>query len=337
MSFKEFDQSKDISSQLSVINEIIPLTGSLFSGAANFYTKTYLNITSGSVVSGGFFQTVYDGAPTSVSSSALIDLTWGISSASLLAGYSQTFLNNEKKRVYKQMAKRLLGSEDSLFQFGTTTYHEVVFLLMKRRIYKDEIKKGNTTLNLQVSGASADTLSLTDTGAASTFTVGLAGDEADLFSGSTKVGKVYYNAGVVAFATGVFVAPTATTSVYWSGSTANNMDMNQVPVTGNIDNFVYGLKNRINNIQFHNQTNLHSTIYFCRALNSDFNYSTNPTFLDSDGRILVTSGTDNQTRTYITTIGLYDINDNLLAVAKSSEAVKKSPDNELVFRVRLSY
>jgi hypothetical protein len=338
VSFKEFDQSTDISSQVSVINEIIPLTGTLFSGSSEFYTKSYLNITSGSIVSGGFWQTVYDGAPTSVSSSALVDLTWGISSASLVYGYTETFLPSQKNRVYKQMAKLLLGSEDSIFQFGTTNYHEVIFLLMKRRIYKDEIKKGNTSVNLQVSGSNASILSLTDTGAASAFTVGPAGDEADLFSGSTKVGKVYYNVGVIAFMTGVFMSGAGVgPQVYWSGSTASKMQMNQCAITGNIDNFVYGLKNRINQIDFHNQTNLHSTIHFCRALNADFNYSTNPTFIDADGRIIPTSGTDNQTRTYITTIGLYDINDNLLAVAKTSEPVKKSPDNELVFRVRLSY
>lgn len=333
MSFKEFDQSTDISSQISVINEVIPLTGSFFSGT-QFYTRNYLNIASGSAVSGGFFETVYDGSPTSISSSALIDLTYGISSASLLAGFNETFLKNEKQRVYKQMAKHLLGSEDNVFQFGTNTYHEVVFLLMKRRIFKDEIRKGNTTLNLQLTGSTAaSALTLSDVGSASTFVVGPAGDEADLFSGSVKVGKVYYNAGIIAYASGAHVPATTATQPHWSGSQL----MNQVAISGNIDHYVNGLRNHINLIQFHNQTNLHSTIYFCRALNADFNYSTNPTFIDSEGRIVVTSGTDNQTRSYITTIGLYDINDNLLSVAKSSEPVKKSPDNELVFRVRLSY
>jgi hypothetical protein len=336
MGFKEFDQSKDIQSQLSVVNEIIPLTGTLFSGTSEFYNRTYINITSGSSISGGFWQTVFDGSPTSVSSSALVDFTYGISTASISYGQTETFLKTEKNRVYKQMAKLLLGSEGSLFNFNSTNYNELFFVLFKRRIFKDEIKKGNTSLVLQVSGTN-NTLSLLDTGAATTFTVGPAGDQAKLYSGTTEVGQVYYNAGIVAFITGVFMQVASTGSTYWSGSTTSNMNINQVSITGNIDNMVYGLRQRLNNIQFFNQTNLHSTVYFCRALNSDFNYSTNPTFVDSDGRIVVTSGTDNQTRTYITTIGLYDINDNLLAVAKSSDPVKKSPDNELVFRVRLSY
>jgi hypothetical protein len=333
VSFKEFDQSTDVSTQLSVVNEVIPLTGTFFSGT-EFYTKTYINITSGSALSGGFFQTVYDGAPTSVSSSALIDFTYGHSSASLNAGYSETLINDEKQRVYQQMAQMLLGSKDSLFSFNNTEYHEVFFLLFKRRIFKDEVKKGALTMNMQMTGSGANnTLQLTDLGAASSFEVGTAGDEADLFSGSTAIGRVYYNVGIVAVASGALVPVGSAHHPHWSGS----ISLDATAVSGNIDNVSTGLRNHINEIQFQNQTNLHSTIYFCRALNSDFNYSTNPTFVDSDGRIVVTSGTDNQTRSYITTIGLYDINDNLLAVAKASEPVKKSPDNEVIFRVKLSY
>jgi hypothetical protein len=338
MSYKEFDQSSDVSTQRGVVNEVIPLTGTFFSGVANFYTKTYLNIVSGSVLSGGFFQTVYDGAPTSVSASALIDLTYGHSSASVRAGYTETFENAEKQRVYQQMAQLLLGSKSSVFSFDNTPYHELFFFLFKRRIFKDEVQKGQLSINYQMSGSGANnSVTLYDTGAATAYDVGPAGDESDLFSGSTVVGRVYYNIGVVALVTGAFCPDGADTFLHWSGSGAGLKSVDQTTISGNIDSAVYGLRQHINNLQFQNQTNLHSTLYFCRALNSDFNYSTNSTFVDSDGRIVVTSGTDNQTRTYVTSIGLYDINDNLLAIAKTSEPVKKSPDNEIIFRVRLTY
>jgi hypothetical protein len=243
----------------------------------------------------------------------------------------------QKNRIYQQMARLLLGSENSLFQFNNTNYNECFFLLLKRRIFKDEIQKGNTLLNIQISGGVGDALVLSDTGAASQFVIGPGGDQASLYSGSTEVGRVYYNTGIIAFATGVFLSPTAGGSIYWSGSTANRMNLNQVALSGNIDHVVNGLKNRINLLQLNNQTDLHSTVYFCRALNNEFNYSTNPTFVDSSGRILPTSGTNNQTATYITTIGMYSINDELLAVAKVSEPVRKDPSTELVFRVKLSY
>ena len=318
------------------MNEVIPLTGTFFSGT--FYTKKYINLVSGSAVSGGFWETIFDGAPTSISSSALVDLTYGISVSSSLSSYTQTYLKEEKQRVYKEMAGHLLGDKKGLFLFNNVRLDDLFFLVFKRRIYKDEISKGNTTITLQVSGTTLnDTLQLTDTGAATSFTVGQAGDEAPLYSGSTQVGKMYYNAGIAVFATGVFVSPTNGSSIYWSGSTASRMDLNQLSVCGSIDHVVDGFKNRVLQVNFHNQTNLHSTIYFCRALHDEFNYSSNPTFIDAEGRIIPTSGTDNQTRTYLTTIGLYDIQDNILGVAKMSEPVKKGPDNEVTVRVRLSY
>ena len=336
MSFKELDQSTDVTTQLSVVNEIIPLTGTFFSGSPNSYVKNYINITSGSAVSGGFFETVYDGSPTSISSSALVDVAFGFSSASLNAGFSETFLSDEKQRIYREMAQLLLGDTGALFSFNSTTANEVFFVLLKRRIFKDEIKKGNVSIIVQLSGGVGDTLLLSDTGATSTFTIGPAGDEASLFSGSIEVGKVYYNAGIVALTSGTFSKGAGGEEIYWSGSLAAG-SMHHVVISGNLDNIVDGFRNRINQFNFQNQTNLHSTIYFCRALNADFNYSTNPTFVDAEGRIIPTSGSDNQTRTYVTTVGLYDINDNLLAVAKTSEPIKKSPDNEIIFRVKLSY
>jgi hypothetical protein len=109
--------------------------------------------------------------------------------------------------------------------------------------------------------------------------------------------------------------------------------------SGAIDNNVDGLRGHINSVAFHNQTNLYSTIYFCRATNTEFNYSSNPTYVDPvTQRILVTSGSNVlQSRTYITTIGLYDANDNLLAVGKLSKPITKTPDTESIFRIRLDY
>jgi hypothetical protein len=93
-------------------------------------------------------------------------------------------------------------------------------------------------------------------------------------------------------------------------------------------------------ITFQNTTNINSTLIFCRAAADEFNYSSNPTFTDSNNRIVVIEpgGEDvQQTFTFVTSIGLYDANDNLLAVAKLSRPVEKSPERDLTFRVRLDF
>ena len=237
-----------MSTQISVVNEVIPLTGTFFSGSAGF-AKNYINITSGSATSGGFWQTIYDGTPSSVSSSALLDLTFGISTGSSVSGFTETYLKTQKQRVYKEMAGLLLGSPNSLFSFNSIIYHDLFFLSLKRRIFKDEIQKGQLNIVLQVSGGLNDTLTLSDTGAANNYDVGSAGDEASLFSGTTEIGKVYYDVGIATFHSGVFLnaagaSPGGAQSMYWSGSTADTMNLNQLPITGNIDNIIDGFRNR---------------------------------------------------------------------------------------------
>jgi len=103
-----------------------------------------------------------------------------------------------------------------------------------------------------------------------------------------------------------------------------------------IQTFADALRNRIYNIQFNNTTELNSTIYFCRVNHNDYNYSTNPTYL-TGGQLRVKVDAADSPVSYITTVGLYNANDELLAVAKTSEPLVKTPEDELTIRVRLDY
>jgi hypothetical protein len=93
-------------------------------------------------------------------------------------------------------------------------------------------------------------------------------------------------------------------------------------------------------ITFQNVTNINSTLIFCRAQADEFNYSSNPTFTDSGNRIVVIDVGQEDTQqsfTYVSSVGLYDANDNLLAVAKLSRPVQKSSERDLTLRVRLDF
>ena len=89
-------------------------------------------------------------------------------------------------------------------------------------------------------------------------------------------------------------------------------------------------------MSFNNTTELNSTVHFCRVDNKDFNYSANPTYLTAS-KIRVKEGVTDPPISYITTVGLYSPDNQLLAVAKLSEPLKKDPTEELVLRVRLDY
>ena len=110
-----------------------------------------------------------------------------------------------------------------------------------------------------------------------------------------------------------------------------------VHLSGTIDDLADGFRHRIQNISFNNTTELNSTIYFCRANHNEFNYSSNVTYL-SGSQIRVKAGEVlNPPKSYATTVGLYSSDNELLAVAKLSEPLRKDPTNELTLRVRLDY
>jgi len=83
--------------------------------------------------------------------------------------------------------------------------------------------------------------------------------------------------------------------------------------------------------------------YFIRVKNREFNYSNNPTYVFDGTDGVHAAGTIRNTdfisnpRTYITTVGLYNDNNELVAVAKLSRPAVKSFDSELLIKVRLDF
>lgn len=328
MSFKTFDLSHDVASIVSSINEVVSVSSSIYAFDQN--VKKFSNISSASAGAdlGGYWETVFDSSPTSSLSTALMDMTFGYATGSVYnLPVTATSSQNEKIKVYRMMASALLGDSNSLFTINNIPTSECFFIMVKRNIQKDEIKKGSTAL---VINRTSTQLTGSDEGASVNFKQTVGGDYAPLRSGTTEFGQVWYNAGVIVL--GASASWPADT--FWSGTkTVQNMES-----SSSINQLVDGLRTHIEKINLHNQTNLYSTIYFCRATNSEFNYSSNPTFVDDNKRIRVTSGSNIlQTRSYVTTVGLYDANDNLLAVAKVNKPITKSPDNEAIFRIRLDY
>jgi hypothetical protein len=89
-------------------------------------------------------------------------------------------------------------------------------------------------------------------------------------------------------------------------------------------------------ISFRNETVINSSLIFCRAAPSQLNYSTNPTYTDSDGNIIGLNS-NSEPFSFVTTVGLYDADRFLLAVAKTSRPIEKNPETDLSIRIRLDY
>ncbi len=93
-------------------------------------------------------------------------------------------------------------------------------------------------------------------------------------------------------------------------------------------------------LTFQNNTQINSTLVFCRATADEFNFSSNPTYTDTEGRIKVIDESQQgiqKSFSFVSTVGLYDANEQLLAVAKLSRPVEKNDEKDLTFRVRLDF
>lgn len=137
------------------------------------------------------------------------------------------------------------------------------------------------------------------------------------------------------------------------GNAGNNPNARFVPdflTSGSIDNIVDHFAScrfssgTLTAMTFQNNTNINSTLFFCRATADEFNYSSNPTYTDSDNRINVidtgagvAEGGSQLSFTMVTSVGLYDSIGNLLAVAKLSRPVEKNYEKDITFRVRLDF
>ena len=217
-------------------------------------------------------------------------------------------------------------------------------------------------------------LTIKDTGAATDYRVnspageyGILKTTADSTASSfaaKSCGLIYYQAGIVVLTTDTFVKYAASTVVdidapsthvstkgiiAGTGVSQGSCEMFEtdadveLTIDGMVqtaaitnDQLLNSIRKRISKLCFNNTTELNSTIYFCRVNHNDFNYSSNPTYLNNS-KIRVKTKQDDAPVSYVTSIGLYSSDNELLAVAKLSEPLRKDPTNDMTLRVRLDY
>jgi len=365
--YKNLNSSGDIVNTRTLLHEAIPLTGTIVSGTYNAGTTEH-NIKD---YSHGMFQSVYDYPYLSSSANHIFDITIGVGASSKL--YSgTTSQQSKKKNIYNQMAQVLMGydatgsilrfDEDGDLLAGGTKIDDGFFLNFSRLLVKDEIKKGSFELELGAISAFAEAgtlhaerVKITDASGSDGYLVnspvgeyGILYATASVLTTDTlavnksyPVGLLFYQAGI-AFISGSVFNDAADGGIL-NNATATSALGKTSGVTG--FNFVTGseisasanaIRSRIYNLQFNNTVELNSTVYFCRVNHNEYNYSSNPTYL-TGSKLRVKTKTTDLPVSYITTVGLYNDNNELMAVSKLSEPLKKTPDNEFTIRVRLDY
>ena len=354
----------DVISTKTLLHEAIPITGTIVSG-----TYSDLNIKDHSH---GMFQTVYDYPYLSSSSNHIFDITVGSSTKTAITITKQ---KAKKNNIYNQMAQLLVGYDvtGAIMQFDqdgdfTTTgdkINDAVFVSFSRLLVKDEIKKGSFSLTLGINkdwdNAHTKTTVITDHSASTQYKVNSpAGEYGILYATGNlngtqghevyvKCGLIYYQAGVAVLSSSLFSTDSNLDTgiinktmaggdhqIEFYGPAAAHVPFTASLIQEEISGSANGLRNRITNFSFNNTTELNSTIYFCRVNHNEFNFSANPTYL-SESQIRVKAHSGDMPVSYITTVGLYSADNQLLAVGKLSEPLRNDPQLEYILRARLDF
>lgn len=287
--------------------------------------------------------------------------------AALFIAFKRLFARDQIKR--ETFAMRFYQSASWVSKYTTTAAGEVPRNSLPRKSDNSLVEDANGVPNMSRVSASGSMI-VTDIGSAESRYSAIGGQFGYLVNASNTsaaVGLMYYDTGIAV----LDLEKITSGSQFMSGtiSAMNNLGRQTlggvgtetaytakfIPdllTSGSVDDIIDHLcytrfgDSSLTAITFQNVTNINSSLIFCRALPDDFNYSSNPTYVEpagttNEGRLTIYDPSLpeelQEPFAYITTIGLYDNAGGLLAVAKLSRPVEKNPSRDLTFRVRLDF
>jgi hypothetical protein len=338
MSFKRLDPEDFLISADSV-------TAGAWTGNIPTLTSFFTSSVQAAGASGNYYLSIYQTGSTLDEAEVQFNIAFGNKTGlgSLLydAGISG---KSPSSTVFGQFQNIILGDENSNFVFGTTTPATQSFyaITINRSKYKGNIFPG--TLELRLNSGS-NTRHLTDNSNDTTVvTFNEAGRVYQIVSGTAgraigtggytnnsgsyglflpDIGTILLNASALdlSFANGGIGLATS----YTSNTAANNPGKLYTAISGGA------------NFKLNSQENVTSDYIFVRARNSEFNYSENPSFISGSTGEVLYDDFINAPQTFITTVGLYNDANELLAVAKLSKPLKKDFTKEALIRVKLDF
>jgi hypothetical protein len=319
--------------------------------------------TLASNVTGSYYLDVYQ--TTSSLSNAAIQFSiayghiYGSGSAPLNALIPQ---NTPSRITFGQYRNLMYGDAESPVDFsyngtGVTSSLNLIAIPVDRNRYKESLMPG--TFNL-VLGTGSALLSLTDNSKdISTITYIDGGRVYNLISGSngsaassptlSGASKGYTVSGSYGFYLpdmGAIILNPATLALSTAAGGLNvQMTSSTSPAIGGFNHskvlelFVNGARafsSTGSGFQLNSQETISSNYIFVRVKNGEYNYTSNPSFISGSGN-LVYSNFINSPQTFPTTVGMYNDNNELLAVAKMSKPLTKDFTKEALIRVKLDY
>ena len=313
--------------------------------------------------SGRYYLDVYNSVDT-----ASADVQFSIAYGDANGYGAPTLVQNDDstsptKATYNQYKNVLLDSADPYFSvyLSSSTAGIVAAGLdmssfyainVNRARYKERLDPGNISIDLS---GSVGFVTLIDDSGGTDENVTTAGRVYNLVSGSLNIGTAA-TASIHSYAAkngqgyGLFYPDMGIILLNPSALSAS-VDIQLAPAYNSIKD-TYHQKSSTNqsgsvallmaisggaDFQVRRTENVSTSHYFVRANNREFNFSNNPTFVTGSTGQFVQPLFEKDPHVYITTVGLYDDSNELLAVAKTSKPIEKSFDKEVAIKVKLDF
>lgn len=350
--YKIFGQDDIVAGDIQTISQPIwseninPLSASTAYSGVGFYTSS-----TQMSQSGDYYMNVYHRNPATATNAAVqFAIAYGHRQGSGSYGDANTVGQNTNdtptRAIYSQYKNMLLPPTDSVFTMGGTDAEEIVVINVARARFRQKVDPGNWELRIGSGSTGWNTkyLSFIDgSGQGDSPTINEAGRVFGIYSGSggvtasnTVYGLFYPDQGVYVFHAGLLRATGATgCGIPFNSASATSLaaaatqPRNHVTMSLFISGSGY--------FAARSEEKVTSTHYFVRVTNKQFNFSNNPTFITGSSGTFKHASMLRNPSVYITTIGMYDDSNRLVAVAKLSKPLLKSFNREALIKVKLDY
>ena len=332
MSFKRLDPEDFLVSADSV-------TATAWS--TNTPTLTEFYTASATSTNDSYYKNVYQTGSALSNAAVQFAIAYGNEQGSGSALFNDLVATNSPTRtVYGQYRNLVYGDENASFIFGGISSSDFWAVSVERARYKEHLLKG--TFNITLNNGSG-TLNLTDnSGVTSVDTYLDCGRVYQIVSGSNGTPFTGVHSNGYSTASGSYGLFLPDVGVMLFNPQALSADMSLTPSRSNdsdgknIETF-YNAVVTGSSFQLNSEETVTSDYVYVRTRNAEFNYSENPSFISGSTGDVLYSQFINSPQTYMTTVGLYNDNNELLAVAKLSKPLTKDFTKEALVRVKLDF
>ena len=321
------------------------VTRGLWSGNVGTLT-TFHTSSAQSDIQKQYYYEIFNKISTDATAESQFSVTYGHNQGSGSLGQNEDSPSNA---IYSQYAQILLPDNQRVFKFNNTATQQIYAINLNRARLKDRLDPGNFELHLaKLTGATTPAIH------GDNLVISLIDNSGDTQQAATQIGRTYSLVSG-SILNGVFNSAIEYGSVYPEQGViilnADKLDLAQLnfgtvkTANTNGDNAFRlftsmsgsAVINANNGFAARNEEKVQSTFYFVRAKNGEYNFSNNPSYVTGSNGSFRQPTFANNSKSYITTVGLYNSTQELLAVAKLSKPILKSFSNEVLVKVKLDF